>query len=71
MVQANALATQVVGKQLTCGRPKCRGILGRTAGAIFTRSITNDQIEAPATVHLRCSCGFVNHILLTPVYVAA
>ena len=65
MQQANAIAIQEIGQRVECGRAHCRAIIGYTSGGIFIRAQTNDIIEAPATVHIKCNCGFVTHMQLT------
>ncbi len=71
MLQANTITTQEIGKRIACGRETCRAIIGYTSGTIFTRARTNDIIEAPAVVHIKCSCGFVTHLQLTAVRVTS
>lgn len=71
MQQANAIAIQTIGKPIECGRENCRAHIGYTSGTIFTRAFTNDIIEAPAVVHIKCQCGYVTHLQLTAVRVTS
>ena len=43
-----------------CRRTGCQGLLGWLTDGAFRRSLSYDLIEAPATFHVKCSCGFVN-----------
>lgn len=53
------------GESVTCRRPGCRANLGHTTTNLFRRSGSGDFIEAPATIHLRCGCGYVSTLTLT------
>lgn len=53
------------GSPVECRRSGCRANLGHTTANLFRRSGTGDFIEAPATIHLRCGCGYVSTLTLT------
>jgi hypothetical protein len=47
-----------------CRKNGCNGLLGWLSDGVFRRSLSYDLIEAPATIHVKCSCGFVNTLRL-------
>lgn len=59
------LSVNDAGLPVGCRRPGCRGSLGYATANLFRRSGSGDLIEAPATIHLRCGCGYVSTLALT------
>lgn len=58
-------AAAVTAEPMLCGRGNCRTAIGWVFEASFWRAGTMDSIDAPATLHIRCKCGFINHVHLT------
>lgn len=55
--------------RVKCQRPTCGKTLGWLTTALFRRMGTGDVTEAPATLHVRCDCGFVNTLRLFVVLI--
>ena len=54
---------ETASKQVRC--QNCKRLLGWLTPGLFRRTHSYDEVEAPATVHLKClGCGYVNDLRL-------